>query len=113
MPYITKEAVTQKRKQLKAALPQYKLSVTNSDYAGIQVAIMSGPNDLGEGYLQLNQHCPDYYNEHVAALIGTIQPILDEGRGEGHEDGDYGTVPEYYTWIHVGKWDKPYEIKSI
>ena len=124
MPYITKEQVTQKRKELKAALPEYKLSITTEDYAGIKVAIMAGPTDLGTGYCQLNPYT-DYrgvtwnrYTEEydsnppIQDLLDIIMPILNEGKGASYEDSDYGSIPDYYTWVHVGKWDKAYEIKT-
>jgi hypothetical protein len=44
--------------------------------------------------------------------MDVIMPILNEGKGEGFEDSDYGHVPSYYTWVHIGKWDKPYTIKK-
>lgn len=120
MPYISKEQVQAKRKALKAALPQYKLSITTENYSGIKVAIMSGPTDFGTEYKQLNTYV-DYaerlYNEstgkwtsspEIAEVLNLIMPILNEGMGEGFEDGDYGHVPDYYTWVQIGKWDQPY-----
>jgi hypothetical protein len=120
MPYITKEQITAKRKALKAALPQYKLSIVRENYSGIKVAIMSGPTDFGTDYEQLN-HYRDYaarrYNEvtgeltsrpEVQDVLDIIMPILNEGIGEGFQDSDYGHVPDYYTWVHIGKWDQPY-----
>jgi hypothetical protein len=120
MPYITKEQVKAKRKALKAALPQYKLSITTEHYSGIKVAIMAGPTDFGTEYSQLNPY-HDYrektwnrYTEQyesdpqIADVMDVIMPILNEGKGEGFEDSDYGRVPDYYTWVHIGKWDKPY-----
>lgn len=124
MPYITKDQVTQKRKELKAALPNYKLSITTEHYSGIKVAIMSGPTDFGTEYSQLNPH-HDYrgetwnrYTEEydsnppIQDVLDVIMPILNEGKGASHEDGDYGMIPDYYTWVHIGKWDKAYEIKT-
>jgi len=124
MPYITKDQVTAKRKQLKAALPEYKLSITTEHYSGIKVAIMSGPSDFGTEYSQLNPHM-DYrtetwnrYTEEydtnpgIQDVLDIIMPILNEGKGASHEDGDYGMIPDYYTWVHIGKWDKAYEIKT-
>lgn len=120
MPYISKEQVQAKRKALKAALPQYKLSITTEHYSGIKVALMSGPTDFGTEYEQLNPY-RDYarkiYNNktgewtsrpEVAEVLNVIMPILNEGMGEGFEDGDYGHVPDYYTWVQIGKWDRPY-----
>jgi hypothetical protein len=121
MPYITKEQVSAKRKALKAALPQFKLSVTTEHYSGIKVAIMEGPINFGIEYTQLNPHI-DYraeswnrYTEEydsnppIQDLLDIVMPILNEGKGPSHEDGDYGSIPDYYTWVHIGKWDKPYD----
>jgi hypothetical protein len=124
MPYITKDQVTAKRKQLKSALPDYKLSITTEHYSGIKVAIMSGPTDFGTEYSQLNPHhdyraetwnryTEDYEsNPSIQDVMDVIMPILNEGKGDSHEDGDYGMIPDYYTWVHIGKWDKPYVIKK-
>lgn len=121
MPYITKDQVKQKRAALKAALPAYKLSVTTEHYSGIKVAIMAGPTDFGTEYTQLNPYI-DYreerYNSNtgeydsnppIQDILDIVMPILNEGKGEGFEDSDYGHVPDYYTWVHIGKWDKPYQ----
>ena len=123
MPYITKDQVKAKRAALKAALPQYKLSVTTEHYSGIKVAIMAGPTDFGTEYTQLNPYI-DYreerYNSNtgeydsnplIQDVLDIVMPILNEGKGEGFQDSDYGHVPDYYTWVHIGKWDKPYQIK--
>ena len=123
MPYITKDQVKAKRAALKAALPQYKLSVTTEHYSGIKVAVMAGPTDFGTEYTQLNPYIDyreDRYNSntgqwdsnpHIQDLLDIVMPILNEGKGEGFEDSDYGHIPDYYTWVHIGKWDKPYQIK--
>ena len=123
MPYITKDQVKQKRAALKAALPAYKLSVTTEHYSGIKVAIMAGPTDFGTEYTQLNPYI-DYreerYNSNtgeydsnppIQDILDIVMPILNEGKGNGFEDSDYGHVPDYYTWVHIGRWDKPYQIK--
>jgi hypothetical protein len=126
MPYITKEQVKAKRKALKEALPEYKLSITTEHYSGIKVVIMRGPSMLhGTTYEQLNPYI-DYREErwdrdlekHVsypeyADLMEIIMPILNEGKGASTEDSDYGMIPDYYTWVHIGKWDKPYVCTQI
>ena len=114
MPYITKDQVKAKRAALKAALPAYKLSVTTEHYSGIKVAIMAGPTDFGTEYTQLNPYI-DYRedsNPHIQDVLDIVMPILNEGKGEGFQDSDYGLIPDYYTWVHIGKWDKPYQITS-
>ena len=122
MPYITKDQVNAKRAALKAALPAYKLSVTTEHYSGIKVAIMAGPTDFGTEYTQLNPYInyrEERYNSstgewesnpHIQDVLDIVMPILNEGMGEGFEDSDYGHIPDYYTWVHIGKWDKPYQI---
>ena len=121
MPYITKDQVRAKRAALKAALPAYKLSVTTEHYSGIKVAIMAGPTDFGTEYTQLNPYInyrEERYNSSTGQMdsnppiqdvLDIVMPILNEGKGEGFEDSDYGHVPDYYTWVHIGKWDKPYQ----
>ena len=121
MPYITKDQVKAKRAALKAALPQYKLSVTTEHYSGIKVAIMAGPTDFGTEYTQLNPYInyrEERYNSntgeydsnpHIQDVLDIVMPILNEGKGASYEDGDYGMIPDYYTWVHIGKWDKPYQ----
>ena len=123
MPYITKDQVKAKRAALKAALPAYKLSVTTEHYSGIKVAIMAGPTDFGTEYQQLNPYInyrEERYNSNtgewennpnIQDLLDVVMPILNDGMGEGFEDSDYGHVPDYYTWVHIGKWDKPYQLK--
>ena len=111
MPYITKDQVKAKRAALKAALPAYKLSVTTEHYSGIKVAIMAGPTDFGTEYQQLNPYYKQY-NPRIQDILDIVMPILNEGMGEGFEDSDYGHVPDYYTWVHIGKWDKPYQVTS-
>ena len=123
MPYITKDQVKAKRAALKAALPAYKLSVTTEHFSGIKVAIMAGPTDFGTEYQQLNPYInyrEERYNSstgewesnpHIQDVLDIVMPILNEGMGEGFEDSDYGHVPDYYTWVHIGKWDKPYQVK--
>ena len=124
MPYITKDQVKAKRAALKAALPAYKLSVTTEHYSGIKVAIMAGPTDFGTEYTQLNPYINyreerynnstgewDPGNPAIQDVLDIVMPILNEGMGEGFEDSDYGHVPDYYTWVHIGKWDKPYQVK--
>jgi len=123
MPYITKDQVKAKRAALKAALPAYKLSITTEHYSGIKVAIMAGPTDFGTEYTQLNPYIDyreDRYNSStgeyesnpfIQDVLDIVMPILNEGKGEGFQDSDYGHVPDYYTWVHIGKWDKPYQVK--
>ena len=115
MSYITSESVAQKRKQIKAAFPNFKFSVTRSHYSGISVDILSGPIDMGVDYQQVN---PYYIKEHYAnkpevmnLLLG-VQQIAALGKEVEVVDADYGSVPNFYVNISIGNWDKPYQIKK-
>ena len=123
MPYISKEQVKEKRQALKKALSNFKLSITTENYSGIKVAIMEGPTNFDRTYEQLNPYI-DYRqerwdrdteqyvnNDKIADVMEIIMPILNDGIGAGFEDSDYGHVPDYYTWVHIGKWDRPYVCK--
>ena len=115
MPYITKEQVSEKRKALKAALPEYKLSVTRRDSMQICVSIVKGPHafELGQrGYAQVNQfYIDDNYKSDPEALrvLSTIRDICQSDQSQLVYDGDYGSVPTFYISMEIGKWDRPYE----
>ena len=82
---------------------------------------MAGPTDFNTTYTQLNpnidyraetwnRYTEEYYsNPPIQDLLDIVMPILNEGKGPSHEDGDYGMIPDYYTWVHIGKWDKEYQ----
>ena len=60
-----------------------------------------------------NRYTEEYdSNPPIQDLLDVVMPILNEGKGESTEDGDYGMIPDYYTWVHIGKWDKPYICKN-
>ena len=116
MPYINKEQVASKRKQIKAAFPDFKFSVTNSNHTGIDVAIMQGPVDLCDAnglvieYQQLNRfYAEDLYHTDLAQIVLAIVEICKEGQRPGFEDADYGYVPNWYVTVNVGKWNKNYK----
>jgi hypothetical protein len=112
MPYISSETVAQKRKQIKAALKGFKVSVTRSSHSGINVDILSGPMDMGYSYLQVNQY---YIKEHYAEkpdvmnLLQSAYEMAAEGKTTGHYDSDYGFIPSFYVNICIGAWNKPYQ----
>ena len=118
MPYITKEQVSEKRKALKAALPDYKLSVVRKDLMAISVSIVKGPHafELDErGYKQVNHFSIDrvYENDPEALrVLSTIRDIASADQTELVYDGDYGSVPTFYVNMSIGKWDRPYECTS-
>lgn len=111
MPYISPETVKEMRIKLKKKLPQFKLSVRTENYSSVCVTLVSGPVDFGTKYTQVNNF---YINEHWTGdrrtVLNAIQNIIGKGCGVEVEDGDYGSVPDWYTRIHIGRWDKDYVV---
>ena len=135
MAYITTQEVAAIRKELKAQLPQYKFSVTRHHHSSVTVAFMKGPafseytyfdryageqkDAVLEGHEQLNHyHAERFYGEENAAIINKVEEIIKTapvkaGGREWYDDSDSQTDyfdTAYYMNIHVGKWDKPYEV---
>ena len=106
MAYISSENVAQKRKQIKAAFPGYKFSITRNNSSGICVDILAGPI-----YQQVNTF---YIKEHYAAkpalqkLLLGIYEIAAAGKTTGDYDSDYGFIPSFYVNISIGTWSKDY-----
>ena len=135
MAYIGAEDVKAIRNALKAEFGKdFKFSVTRDGYSGVRIAIMSGVANFydGEldstdkysgrvnkfdGYTQLNHYHLHFYGayEELFTRISEIAhtaPGLAGGKTYYCNDdaqSDYFDRA-YYVSIHVGKWDKPYEI---
>ena len=135
MAYISTPEVAAIRKQLKEQLPQYKFSVKRDHTSSVTVAFMKGPafkefvyrdrngdNVAGDinTHEQLNHyHAESFYGEENAAIIKKVEKIVKtapylEGVGDLWFDksdsmSDYFHTA-YYMSIHVGKWDKPYQV---
>ena len=135
MAYISTEEVAAIRKELKKELPQYKFSVTKHHHSSVTVAFMKGPafaefqsrdrytgefkDDVIEGHEQLNHYwAMDFYGEKNGALIKKVEKIIKTapakaGGREWYDKSDAMTDyfdTAFYMSIHVGKWDKPYEV---
>ena len=135
MAYISTPEVAAIRKQLKAQLPEYKFSVKRDHTSSVTVAFMKGPafkefvyrdrngdNVAGDinTHEQLNHHwATDFYGEKNGAIIKKVEKIVKtapylEGVGDLWFDksdsmSDYFHTAYYFS-IHVGKWDKPYQV---
>lgn len=113
MPYITTDKVKEIRNNLKKALPGIKLSVRRESHSSLVVSVMKSKFDFGTKYKQLNPYYPTAGYENNADIVDALTTIMDT-INETHEqreivnDADYGSVPNYYINLHIGKWDKPY-----
>lgn len=110
MPFIATEEVKEIRTALKKALPGYKLSVRQEHHTSLHVSILAGPADMGESCQIAPFHLNHYQGEArkvldtVFATINAVKP-----KHTVSEDGDYGSIPNYYQNVEIGKWNKPYE----
>jgi hypothetical protein len=117
MPYITTEEVKKIRTLLKTELKEFKISVTQRHHSTIVITLVEGPLDFGITYEQVN---PYYLEKNWAQKPECLKVLLQiknnverEKPIEGHDDSDYGFVPNYYMDINIGTHEKPYVIKSI
>ena len=118
MPYLSTEDVKAKRKELRAAFPGFKLSVTkNNGHSGIVVTFLEGPIPMlsgSRGYEQVNHLWIDshYEDKLVAEVLKKAAEIASRGKRIVNHDSDYGSIPNFYTELAIGRWDKPYVVRD-
>lgn len=115
---ISKDRVKEIRQQLKQEFPQITFSVTRRDSNLITVAILKAPINFlkgrereSRGYEQVNNYyIKDNYSDNPEArdVLLRINDIVSRDQREITYDGDYGSVPNYYVHIEIGKWDRPF-----
>lgn len=122
MAYITKEAVAEVRKELKAKFPKFKFSVKKLHNSSVSVTILSSPlkftdlldhtNHFTVNHYWIESHFkqPDeqkalleIYNTLLTAPAKAGRPYYDNSDSQS----DYFDTA-YYVSIQVGSWDKPY-----
>jgi hypothetical protein len=113
MAYIEKEVVKEIRKKLRKEFSDYKVSVRCEDYSSVAVTLVSGKNDLGMEYEQLNHYYPNSYeNDYVRKFIDkSVEVIVGiAGPSSNRTAGDMGGYDDsnYYVRLQIGEWDKPY-----
>lgn len=106
----TKQFAKETRLDLKKAFPNFKFSVT-SDYNSISVSIMSGDLDFGTTYESVNHfYISDNYKGEAKQMLQVINDLVQRHNYVTSEDSDYGSIPNYYFNLTIGKWDKPYKL---
>jgi len=93
------ERVAQIRAKLKEKYPYIKFSITKDGYNGVNIRILEAPIDFS-----------DKENQQAKAALKDIEDIASEGVTY-RETGDYGNQPDFYVWVRVGTWDKPFVYK--
>jgi hypothetical protein len=114
MPYISTESVKEIRNELKSTFPNFKFSVRRDNHSSVIVTVLSGPIDFGGTDISVNQYwLADNWGHNPEALdfLTKLKSIIGREQRELVYDGDYGSVPNYWYSISIGRWDKPYTIK--
>ena len=118
MPYLSTEDVKAKRKELRAAFPDFKLSVTkNNNSSGVCVTFLEGPIPMLSGsrdYEQVNHLWIDshYEDKLVAEVLKKAAEIASRGKRIVNHDSDYGSIPNFYTELAIGRYDYPYIVRN-
>lgn len=116
MPYISTELVKKIREEIKKEFPELKCSIIREHYSSIYVKILSTKNkafqEFDGQYKQVNHfYIADHYkgNIDLVKILLKINDIMNQKNGVEVVDSDYGAIPDYYTNIHIGQWDKPFQ----
>ena len=116
MPYIDTKKVKEIRDKVKNEFPEIKFSVRRKHYSSILVALVESAapytKEINGEYVQINHFYIDehyQYNKQLKAVLSRIDKIMNNDNRELVYDSDYGSVPHYYTSIHIGKWNEPFK----
>lgn len=106
MPFITSEKVAAIRKQIKTEFPAIKFSIVCRNNCKVDISILESPFVWEKDYIQCNEY---YLNRYAHSdVLQRLYDIANASNGVLVEDADYGTVPNYYVNVSIGKWDKPH-----
>lgn len=113
MPYIATETVAIIRKAIKKEFPNVKFSITKGHYSSLNVVILQSHMDFTKRPLEGQNHYPENlrkYNEESEKFLEKLKNLINSchEKKELTYDCDYGSIPNYYLNINIGKWDKPY-----
>jgi hypothetical protein len=122
MPYIRTEEVAAKRKAFKEAFPEYKFSIVRHHHSSINVTILQSPINFFEGaqfnpderkYIQvpLNKSTikENWKGEAQEALL-KMYDILESNNRTVTQDADYGSIPQFYTRLSIGDYERECKI---
>lgn len=119
MPYLDKETTKEVRKNLKKEFPEFKFSVRTKNYSTLDVSVLSGPLDLLKdskgshqdiNHFYVDKHYEDF-PEKKDFLLGVLEIMSDKHVGSQHRDVDYGSIPNFYLRLSIGRREKPYTVK--
>lgn len=117
MPYIRTEEVAKKRAAVKAAFPDFKFSIRTRHNSTICVSILEAPFNMLADTDNRKEDVNHYYiadhyekNPKAKEVLLKIYSIINEGNRTITHDAEYGYIPQFYTDINIGEWDKPFKV---
>ena len=129
MAFITTDEVKEIRKELKETFPNLKFSVKKDHHSSVNVSIVKGDVDFADilrkennsvDYAQINPYHTEFYGdkkelfEKIVCIIKTAPAKAVDGRpwyNNSDPQTDYFDTA-YYISLSVGRWNKPYELRS-
>ena len=100
MTYLSKERLSEIRKQLKSKYPDFKFGVRKVRSSTAQITFIRGTISLEPG--NLNHYYPHNHadGQDLAILKDIIGIVTNDWRIVS-EDGDYGFIPNFYVRFEV------------
>ena len=96
MPYFSQDMKKEVSPVIRAVLKKFKAkgSISVKNYSKLVVTVSTAP------FAKESEEAQQLENEILHAM--------NINNGVEVEDGDYGTVPDYYTDFRFGTYDKPF-----
>jgi len=116
MAYITREEVQVIRKELKAAFPKVKFSITLRHSSSLHIVILKASYDVnfpaGQDYTGMNISRLDECRDHPKATLDAARKMKAIANKTNFDESniqeDYFHVG-FYLHISFGDWERPYQ----
>ena len=124
MAYVSQKDKAELAPGIKAVLKKYKMkaSIAVRHHSTLVVNIKSGAIDFsgnythGDNYIQVNEYWIDDHYANNTVAKNFLNELLAAMKGSKYYNNDDAMTDyfdtAYYVNIHVGKWDKPYELNK-
>ncbi len=109
MPYISADQANEIRKELKATFPATKFSVKIESHMALTVSVMASQFGFQNGkYREINHYylTEENYTREEIAFLEKVMSICTKSQRIINEDYDYGSIPNFYFHLRIGKWNQ-------
>ena len=115
MPYFSQAMKKEIAPAIKAVLKKHNVkgSISVKNHSKLEVNVKSG--DLkgldGEniGFWSAINGYDDLYDKAIKCFVNELFEVMEADQREVVYDGDYGSVPNYYTVLNIGSYAKPFQ----